>query len=316
MPQRPKIANNMLELIGYTPLVRLNSIPSPDSAEMIAKLESQNPMDSVKDRIGSAMIEAAERDGLIKPGETVLIEPTSGNTGIALAFAAAVKGYQLVVTMPDTVTVERRRVLTALGAEVVLTPGAEGMKGAIKKAAEISEGTPHSWTPSQFDNPSNPEVHIRTTAEEVWEDTDGRIDAFVAGVGTGGTITGVGRVLKERTGGQVRVVAVEPTSSPVLSGGQPGPNKIQGIGAGFVPHNYDATVVDQVIAVDYNDALEMARRLAREEAIFCGISSGAITWAARNVARELGTGKRVVSIICDFGERYLSHELFTSGEDQ
>jgi cysteine synthase A len=310
MPQRPKIANDMLELIGYTPLVRLNRIAYPGSAELIAKLESQNPMDSVKDRIGAAMIKAAERDNLIKRGETVLIEPTSGNTGIALAFAAAVMGYKLVVTMPDTVTMERRRVLTALGAEVVLTPGAEGMKGAMKRAAEIAEATPHSWTPSQFDNPANPEVHRRTTAEEILEDTDGKIDAFVAGVGTGGTIAGVGQILKERLGPQVQVVAVEPASSPVLSGGEPGPNKIQGIGAGFVPANYDPAVVDRVMQADYTESVEMARRLAREEGIFCGISSGAITWAAREVARELGEGKRVVSIICDFGERYLSHELF------
>ena len=310
MPQRPKIANNMLELIGYTPLVRLNHIPYPNSAELIAKLESQNPMDSVKDRIGAAMIKAAERDHLIKPGETVLVEPTSGNTGIGLAFAAAVMGYKLIVTMPDTVTVERRRVLTALGAEVVLTPGTEGMKGAMKKAAEISETIPHSWMPSQFDNPSNPEIHRLTTAEEILEDTDGKIDAFVAGVGTGGTIAGVGQILKERLGQQVQVVAVEPASSPVLSGGDAGPNKIQGIGAGFVPANYDPSVVDTVIQADYNHSLEMSRRLAREEGIFCGISSGAITWAAREVAKELGPGKRVVSIICDFGERYLSHELF------
>jgi cysteine synthase A len=256
------------------------------------------------------MIEAAERDGLIKPGETIIIEPTSGNTGIALAFAAAVRGYKLIVTMPDTVTVERRRVLSSLGAEVVLTPGAEGMKGSIKKAAEIFEQTKNSWTPGQFDNPANPEVHRRTTAEEVWEDTDGRLDCFVAGVGTGGTVTGVGQVLKERLGDKVLVVAVEPSSSPVLSGGEAGPNKIQGIGAGFVPRNYDPSVVDRVVRVDYGDALEMARRLAREEGIFCGISSGAITWAARELAKELGEGKRLVSIICDFGERYLSHELF------
>ena len=312
MPQRPKIANDMLELIGYTPLVRLNRIPEQGSAEMIVKLESQNPMDSVKDRIGAAMLEAAEREGRIRPAETVLIEPTSGNTGIALAFAATVKGYRLVVTMPETVTEERRRVLVALGAEVVLTPGAEGMKGAIKRAAELAEETPGSWTPGQFDNPANPEVHRRTTAEEIIEDTDGRLDAFVAGVGTGGTIAGVGQVLRQRLGGEVLTVAVEPSSSPVLSGGEPGPNKIQGIGAGFVPSNYDPTVVDRVIQVSYEDAVEMARRLAREEGIFCGISSGAITWAAREVARELGEGKRVVSIICDFGERYLSHELFAS----
>jgi len=312
MPQRPRIANNMIELIGYTPLVRLNRIPYRDSAEMIAKLESQNPMDSVKDRIGAAMLRAAEREGKIKPGETVIVEPTSGNTGIALAFAATVMGYKLIVTMPDTLTPERRRVLTALGAEVVLTSDAEGMKGAIKKAAEIKEETPNSWIPSQFDNPANPEVHRRTTAEEILEDTGGRVDAFVAGVGTGGTISGVGQVLKERVGRQVQVIAVEPASSPVLSGGEPGPNQIQGIGAGFVPRNYDPTVVDRVVRAGYDDALEMSRRLAREEGIFCGISSGAITWAAREVAKEMGAGKRVVSVICDFGERYLSHELFAS----
>jgi cysteine synthase A len=310
MPQRPKIANNMLELIGYTPLVRLNRVAGPGAAEMIVKLESQNPMDSVKDRIGAAMIEAAEREGRVRPGETVIVEPTSGNTGIALAFAAAVKGYRLVVTMPETVTEERRRVLRALGAEVVLTPGAEGMKGAIRRAAELAEELPASWTPGQFDNPANPLVHQLTTAEEILEDTDGRLDAFVSGVGTGGTITGVGRVLKERVGPAVLVVAVEPASSPVLSGGEPGPNKIQGIGAGFVPENYDAAAVDRVMQVAYEDAVEMARRLAREEGIFCGISSGAITFAARELARELGEGRRVLSIICDFGERYLSHELF------
>jgi cysteine synthase len=314
MPQRPKIANDMLELIGYTPLVRLNRIPEPGSAELLCKLESQNPMDNVKDRIGAAMLNAAERDGIITPGKTIIVEPTSGNTGIALAFAATVKGYKLIVTMPETVTVERRRVLTALGAEVVLTPGAEGMKGAIKKAADITESTPDAWTPGQFENPANPEIHRRTTAEEVWEDTDGRIDAFVSGVGTGGTISGVGQVLKERLGNTVQIIAVEPTSSPVLSGGPPGPNKIQGIGAGFVPVNYDASVVDRVISVDYEAAVEMSRRLAREEGIFCGISSGAITHAAREVAKELGPGKRVVSIIADFGERYLSHELFAEGE--
>ena len=312
MPQRPKIAASMLELIGYTPLVRLNRIPGPGSAEMVVKLESQNPMDSVKDRIGAAMIEAAEREGRIRPGETVIVEPTSGNTGIALAFAATVKGYRLVVTMPDTVTVERRRVMQALGAEVVLTPGAEGVKAAMRRAEELAAETPNSWIPNQFDNPANPEVHRRTTAEEVLEDTEGRLDAFVSGVGTGGTIAGVGRVLKERIGGGVLVVAVEPTSSPVLSGGEPGPNKIQGIGAGFVPENYDASVVDRVIPVSYEDAVEMSRRLAREEGIFCGISSGAITVAALQIARELGEGKRVLSIICDFGERYLSHELFAN----
>ena len=312
MPQRPKIAASMLELIGYTPLVRLNRIPEPGSAELVVKLESQNPMDSVKDRIGAAMIEAAERDGLIRPGHTVIVEPTSGNTGIALAFAAAVKGYSLVVTMPDTVTAERRRVMQALGAEVILTPGAEGVKAAMRRAEELAAERPNSWIPNQFDNPANPEVHRRTTAEEILEDTEGRLDAFVSGVGTGGTIAGVGRVLKERLGAGVLVVAVEPASSPVLSGGEPGPNKIQGLGAGFVPGNYDASVVDRVVAVSYEDGVETARRLAREEGIFCGISSGAITFAALSLARELGEGRRVLSVICDFGERYLSHELFAS----
>ena len=310
MPQRPKIANNMLELIGYTPLVRLNRIPVPGSAELLVKLESQNPMDLVKDRIGAAMIEAAERAGEITPGATVIIEPTSGNTGIGLAFAAAVKGYRLIVTLPDTVTIERRRVLIALGAEVVLTPDEGGMKQAIQKANELAASTPNSWIPSQFDNPANPAAHRKTTAEEIWEDTEGRIDGFVSGVGTGGTIAGVGQVLKERLADKVRIVAVEPDASPVISGGEAGPNKIQGIGAGFVPPNYNSSVVDEVVRVGYDEAVNMSRRLAREEGIFCGISSGAITWAAVNLAQELGPGKRIVSIICDFGERYLSHELF------
>jgi cysteine synthase A len=312
MPQRPKIANNMLELIGYTPLVRLNRIVDKSSAELLCKLESQNPMDSVKDRIGAAMIEDAERRGVITPGQTVLIEPTSGNTGIALAFAAAIKGYRLIAVMPDSTTVERRQVMKALGAELVLTPGAEGMKAAIAKVAELLAEMPNSWQPGQFDNPANPEIHRRTTAREILEDTDGRIDAFVAGVGTGGTIAGVGEILKSEVGSEVLIVAVEPASSPVLSGGAPGPNKIQGIGAGFVPENYDPKFVDRVIQVDYEASVAMARRLAREEGIFCGISSGAITVAASQVAQELGPGKRVVSIICDFGERYLSHELFAS----
>ena len=312
MPQRPKIANNMLELIGYTPLVRLNRITDESSAELLCKLESQNPMDSVKDRIGAAMIEDAERRGVITPGQTVLIEPTSGNTGIALAFAAAIKGYRLIAVMPDSTTVERRSVMKALGAELVLTPGAEGMKRAVATANEMLAEMPNSWQPGQFDNPANPEIHRRTTALEILEDTDGRIDAFVAGVGTGGTISGVGEILKSEVGSEVLIVAVEPASSPVLSGGAPGPNKIQGIGAGFVPENYDPKFVDRVIQVDYEASVAMARRLAREEGIFCGISSGAITVAAQQVAQELGAGKRVVSIICDFGERYLSHELFAN----
>ncbi|MBC7797412.1 MAG: cysteine synthase A [Pyrinomonadaceae bacterium] len=311
MPQRPKIANNMLELIGYTPLVRLNRIPNVDSAEMLAKLESQNPMDSVKDRIGAAMIVDAENRGLISPEKSILIEPTSGNTGIALAWAAAIKGYKLIAVMPDSTTKERRQVMKSMGAELILTEGAKGMKGAIAHANQLLGETENAWMPSQFDNPSNPEVHRKTTALEILEDTDGKIDAFLAGVGTGGTISGVGEILKKEVGSHVQIIAVEPTSSPVLSGGEPGPNKIQGIGAGFIPGNYHGEFVDRVISVSYEDSLPMARRLAREEGIFTGISSGAITHAALQVANELGTGKRVVSIICDFGERYLSHELFT-----
>jgi cysteine synthase A len=312
MPQRPKIANNMLELIGYTPLVRLNRLPDENSAELLCKLESQNPMDSVKDRIGAAMIEAGERDGKISRERTILIEPTSGNTGIALAWAAAIKGYRLIAVMPDSTTVERRQVMKALGTEFVLTPGAEGMKGAVARAKQMVEETENGWLVSQFDNPANPEIHRKTTALEILEDTDGRIDAFVAGVGTGGTIAGVGEILKKEVGKDILIVAVEPLSSPVLSGGAPGPNKIQGIGAGFVPGNYNPEFVDRIIQVDYQPSIEMARRLAREEGIFCGISSGAITIAALEIAKELGPGKRVVSIICDFGERYLSHELFAN----
>lgn len=312
MPQRPKIAANMLELIGYTPLVRLNRIPNENCAEMICKLESRNPMDSVKDRIGAAMIEAAEREGKITPSKTVLIEPTSGNTGIGLALAATIKGYRMIAVMPDSTTPERRSTMKALGAEIVLTEGAKGMKGAIDKAAELLNEIPDSWNPMQFENPANPAVHRNTTALEILEDTDNQVDAFVAGVGTGGTISGVGQVLKQIIGSQVLIVAVEPDSSPVLSGGEPGGNKIQGIGAGFVPKNYDSSVVDQVMTVSYEDSIAMARRLAREEGIFTGISSGAITHAALQVAQKLGAGKRVVSIICDFGERYLSHELFAN----
>jgi cysteine synthase A len=241
-----------------------------------------------------------------------LIEPTSGNTGIALAFAAAIKGYRLSAVMPDSTTVERRQVMKALGAELVLTPGAEGMKRAVATANEMLAEMPNSWQPGQFDNPANPEIHRNTTAREILEDTDGRIDAFVSGVGTGGTISGVGEILKNEVGTDVLIVAVEPASSPVLSGGAPGPNKIQGIGAGFVPENYQPQYVDRIIQVDYEASVAMARRLAREEGIFCGISSGAITVAASQVAQELGPGKRVVSIICDFGERYLSHELFAN----
>jgi cysteine synthase A len=301
-------ADTVLELIGRTPVVRLQRMPVPGSATVWAKLERANPGGSVKDRIGLAMIKAAERDGLLKPSG-VIIEPTSGNTGIGLAMVAAVKGYRLILTMPDTLSVERRTLLAAYGAELVLTPGAEGMKGAIAKAEELVRENPGSFMPQQFKNLANPEVHRRTTAVEILDQVEGPIHAFVAGVGTGGTLTGVGEVLKERYPA-VQVVAVEPANSPVLSGGQPGPHKIQGIGAGFVPDVLNKDVVDEIITVANEEALETARRLAREEGLLVGISSGAAAFAALRMAARLGDGQTVVVILPDTGERYLSTELF------
>jgi cysteine synthase A len=293
--------------IGHTPLVRLNRVTA-GRAEIYAKIESANPLFSVKDRIGRAMIEAAEADGRLKPG-TVLIEPTSGNTGIALAFICATRGYRLILTMPETMSLERRKLLKHLGAELVLTPGPEGMKGAINKARELAAATPNSFMPNQFENPANPEIHRQTTAEEIWRDTDGLVDILVAGVGTGGTITGVAEVIKSRRP-QFKAIAVEPDASPVLSGGNPGPHKIQGIGAGFVPAVLNTKIIDEVIRVSNDDAFTTARRLAREEGILCGISSGAAVWAALQVAaRPENSGKKIVVIIPDTGERYLSTDL-------
>jgi cysteine synthase A len=309
MTQRPKICNNILEAIGHTPLVRLNRLPGHGSAEVVVKLESFNPMRSVKDRVGFSMIEAAEREGKISPGKTTIVEPTSGNTGIGLAMTAAAKGYRIILTMPDSMTAERTRVLRALGAEIVLTPDALGMQGAIEKAEEIISKTPDGFMPQQFNNPANPDIHRRTTALEIIEDTGGKIDAFVAGVGTGGTITGVGEILKERLR-NVMIVAVEPKDSPVLSGGQPAPHPIQGIGAGFVPRVLNTEIIDRIIPVSYDDAKRTARRLAREEGILCGISSGAICWAALQIARELSGGRRVVAVLPDLGERYLSTDVY------
>jgi len=303
----PKRALNILELVGDTPIVRLNRLPADGSAAIWAKVESFNPMSSVKDRIGLAMVEAAERDGGLKPGATI-VEPTSGNTGIGLAMAAAVRGYKLILTMPDTMSEERRALLAALGAELVLTPGKDGMRGAIEKAEELVAERGH-FMPQQFGNPANPEVHRRTTAEEIWEQTGGKIDVFISGVGTGGTITGVGRALKEKKP-DVRIVAVEPEASPVLSGGKPGPHKIQGIGAGFVPEVLDRDVIDEIITVSNEDAAATARALAREEGILVGISSGAACFAALEVARKLGADKDVVVVFPDTGERYLSTGLF------
>ena len=304
-----RIANDVTELVGHTPLVRLNKVTAGAGATVVAKLESFNPLGSVKDRIGLAMIEAADQEGLLSK-DTVMVEPTSGNTGLALGFVAAARGYKLILTMPETMSVERRQLLRALGAEIVLTPGKEGMSGAVRRAEELTRETPNAWMPQQFRNPANPAVHRRTTAEEIWADTDGAVDIFVAGVGTGGTITGVGQALKARKPG-LQVVAVEPTESPVLSGGQSGPHKIQGIGAGFVPEVLDRGVVDEIVQVSGAEAMAMGRRLAREEGLLVGISSGAAAFAAVAVARrEENKGKLVVVLLPDTGERYLSTELF------
>jgi len=306
---RPKICNDILETIGHTPLVRLNRLPRAGSAEVLVKLESFNPMRSVKDRIGFSMIDAAEREGKIAPGKTTIIEPTSGNTGIGLAMAAAAKGYRMILTMPDSMSVERIRVLQALGAEIVLTPEKLQMKGAIARAEELLLEIPDSFMPQQFDNPANPSIHRETTAVEIIDDTDAQLDAFVAGVGTGGTITGVGETLKERLR-DVRIIAVEPKDSAVLSGGPPAPHLIQGIGAGFIPSVLNMEIIDRIIPVEYQDAKDTARRLAREEGILCGISSGAVCWAALKVATEMTTGQRVVALLPDLGERYLTTDLY------
>lgn len=303
-----QIFENLARSVGNTPLVRLSKIGADCKAEVLAKLESANPLGSVKDRIAVAMLDAAEADGLLAPGTTI-IEPTSGNTGIGLAFVCASRGYRLILTMPDTMSMERRKLLQHLGAELVLTPGSGGMKGAIARAEELLAETEQTWMPNQFANPANPTVHQRTTGPEIWKQTDGAVDIFIAGVGTGGTITGAGRFLKEQKP-HVHVVAVEPSASPVLSGGDPGPHKIQGIGAGFIPEILDRDIYDEVVQVSNEDAMETARRLAGEEGILCGISSGAAVAAVLKVAdRSENKGKQIVVVLPDTGERYLSTEL-------
>jgi cysteine synthase A len=311
----PRIYRDITETVGNTPLIQLNRVAAGLGARIVVKHEGFNPFNSVKDRIGAAMVDDAIKSGALKPG-MIVVEPTSGNTGIGIAYAAAARGYRCIFTMPETMTIERRNILRALGCRVVLTEGPKGMKGAIARAEEIlARLGARAWMPRQFDNPSNPAMHYRTTGPEIWNDTAGAVDIFVAGVGTGGTITGAGRYLREKKPG-IRIVAVEPAESAILSGGEPGPHKQQGIGTGFIPGNLDTSIYDEVIRVTNDQAIDTARRLAREEAIFAGISSGSITWAALELAgRPENKGKLIVSVICDFGERYLSNPVYAELAD-